>query len=176
MQDSLANISDDESKPESSGQAVKARGLEGVVALDSNISFIDGNVGELIYRGYDIHDLAENASFEEVAYLLWNGDLPTRTQLADLNERLRAERDLPPVMLDILARMPDDANPMAALRTAVSALSLFDEEADEMSHEANYRKAVRLVARIPTVIAAFDRLRKGKEPVAPKKDCSLAHD
>ncbi len=176
MQESVTNITKGESNSGDAQQAVKARGLEGVVALDSEISFIDGKAGELIYRGYDIHELAEHTSFEEVAYLLWNGELPTRRQLDELNEHLRGERDLPPTVLDMLAQVPDDANPMAALRTAVSALSLFDGEADDMSREANYRKAIRLVARIPTVIAAFDRLRKGKDPVSPKKDGSLAHD
>ncbi len=176
MQESLTNISNDDAAPESEQPVVKARGLEGVVALDSQISSIDGKAGELIYRGYDIHDLAERASFEEVAYLLWNGTLPDEEGLEELNELLRAERDLPPTVVDLLAKTPDTANPMATLRTAVSALALFDGEADETSREANYRKSVRLVARIPTVIAAFDRLRKGKDPVAPKKDCSIAHD
>lgn len=176
MQEPIANLSKDESAPESTQQVVKARGLEGVVALDSEICFIDGQAGELIYRGYDIHDLAERASFEEVAYLLWNGELPDAEQLADLTERLQAERDVPETVLDLLARSPSDANPMAALRTSVSALALFDEEADEATREANYRKSIRLVGRIPTVIAAFDRLRKGKKPVAPKRDGSLAHN
>jgi len=155
---------------------IKARGLEGVVALDSELSFIDGQQGTLIYRGYDIHDLAARTSFEEVAYLLWNGTLPDRQQLDALNRHLRAERELPPMVIDLLRLTPEDANPMAALRTAVSALALFDGEADTMSRDANYRKAVRLTARIPTIIAAFDRLRKGKEPVAPLKTGSTAYD
>ncbi len=153
---------------------IKARGLEGVVALDSEISFIDGKQGELIYRGYDIHDLAEHTSFEEVAYLLWNGALPTQRQLDEIHQFLRAERQLPPMVIDVLRLTPEDANPMAALRTSVSALAHFDGEADDMNPEANYRKAVRLAARIPTIIAAFDRLRKGKEPVAPLKTGSTA--
>ncbi len=153
---------------------IKARGLEGVVALDSEISFIDGQQGELIYRGYDIRDLAEHTSFEEVAYLLWNGALPTQRQLDEIHQFLRAERELPPMVIDVLRLTPEDANPMAALRTSVSALAHFDGEADDMNPEANYRKAVRLAARIPTIIAAFDRLRKGKEPVAPLKTGSTA--
>ena len=155
-------------------QPIKARGLEGVVALDSEISFIDGKIGELVYRGYDIQDLAENATFEEVAYLLWNGSLPTQRQLDELHQFLRAERELPPMVLDVLRLTPEDANPMAALRTSVSALAHFDGEADDMSPETNYRKALRLTARIPTIIAAFDRVRKGKEPVAPLKTGSTA--
>ena len=155
-------------------QPIKARGLEGVVALDSSISFIDGKIGELIYRGYDIDDLAQNTSFEEVAYLLWNGALPTRRQLDELGQFLRAERTLPPMVLDVLRLTPEDANPMAVLRTSVSALAHFDGEADDMSPEANYRKALRLTARIPTIIAAYDRLRKGKEPLRPLTTGSTA--
>ena len=176
MQEPITTLGGDGSKPEDKAAPAKARGLEGVVALDSAVCDIDGQKGELIYRGYDINDLAENTSFEEVAYLLWNGELPDRRQLKELDERLRAERDLPPMILDVLRQIPDDAEPMAALRTATSALSLFDTEADDMSREANYRKSIRLQARVPTIIAAFDRLRKGKEPVAPKKNCSLAFD
>lgn len=155
-------------------QPIKALGLEGIVALDSELSFIDGQVGELIYYGYDIRDLAENTSFEEVAYLLWNGRLPNRSELSRLQQQLQAERELPPMVLDLLRMTPEDATPMAALRTAVSALALFDGEADDMSPEANYRKAIRLTARIPGIIAAFDRLRKGKEYVPPLRDGSTA--
>jgi len=153
---------------------IKARGLEGVIALDSEISFIDGQQGELVYRGYDIHDLAKHTSFEEVAYLLWNGTLPTQRHLDEIHQLLRAERELPPMVIDVLRLTPEDANPMAALRTSVSALAHFDGEADEMNPEANYRKAIRLTARIPTIIAAFDRLRKGKEPISPLKTGSTA--
>lgn len=176
MPEPLTNVAGDGSKSDRAPDVVKSRGLEGVVALDTDISFIDGSQGELIYRGYDIRDLAQNATFEEVAYLLWNGELPNASQLEELNERLKAERDLPPMVIDLLSQTPEDANPMAALRTAMSALSLFDSEADDMSHEANYRKSIRLQARVPTVIAAFDRLRKGKEPVAPRKERSLAFE
>jgi citrate synthase len=155
---------------------IKARGLEGVVALDSSLSFIDGQKGELVYAGYDIQDLARNTTFEEVAYLLWKGQLPGQRELDRLNEELRAERTLPPMVLDLLRMTPEDANPMAALRTAVSALALFDGEADDMSPEANYRKAIRLTARIPTIIAAFDRLRKGQEALDPLMKGSTAYD
>ena len=176
MPEPLANVSGDGSKTEGAPGVVKSRGLEGVVALDTDLSFIDGSQGELVYRGYDIRDLAQNATFEEVAYLLWSGELPNQSQLDELNERLRAERDLPPMIIDMLRLVPEDANPMAALRSAVSALAMFDSEADDMSHEANYRKSIRLQARVPTIIAAFDRLRKGKEPVAPRKEKSLAFE
>lgn len=176
MADPVANVSGNGSKSDGAPDVAKARGLEGVVALDSKIAFIDGQKGELIYRGYDIRDLAKNASFEEVAYLLWNGELPTGTQLDELTELLQAERDLPPMIIDVLRQTPEDANPMAALRTAVSALALFDGEADDMSRSANYRKSIRLQARVPTIIAAFDRLRKGNEPIAPRKKESLAFE
>ncbi len=156
---------------------VKARGLEGVIALDTELSFIDGQTGELVYRGYDIQDLAQNATFEEVAYLLWNGELPDDDQLAELNRQLRAERALPSEILDHLRHhTPDDANPMSALRTATSMLADFDPEADDTDPEANYRKAVRLTAKMPTIVAAFDRIRKGNDPVAPKGEGSIAFD
>ncbi len=177
MQETLPKTTGDGApKEEQALQPVKARGLEGVVALDSELCFIDGQQGELIYHGYDIRDLAQHTSFEEVAYLLWNGALPNQAQLDALHQQLRAERELPPMVLDLLRLTPEDANPMAALRSAVSALALFDGEADDMSPEANYRKAVRLTARTPTIIAAFDRLRKGLDPLSPLKKGSTAYD
>ena len=155
---------------------VKARGLEGVVALESSLSSIDGQKGELIYRGYDIHDLAEGASFEEVVYLLANGSLPTEDELAGLRRELRSERALPSPVLDLLRNAPDDAHPMAVLRTAVSALGLYDDEADVMEEAANRRKAVRILAQIPTIIASFDRIRKGLDPVAPLDEGTMARN
>ena len=177
-QDTLSKPSGDgtDKKAQTPAPIIKRRGLEGVVALDTELSFIDGQEGVLIYRGYDIHDLAEHASFEEVAYLLWKGSLPTQSQLDELNAQLQAERALPPMVIEVLRTVPEDAHPMAALRTGVSALALFDGEADEQDPEANYRKAIRLTARIPTIIAAFDRLRKGKEPLAPLGKGSTAYD
>ena len=157
-------------------EKTKARGLEGVVALDTRLSFIDGQAGELVYAGYDIRDLARHASFEEVAFLLWKGHLPGKGELAELMARLQSERTLAPMVLDVLAATPENANPMAALRTATSALAHFDAEADDMSPEANYRKAIRLTARIPTIIASFDRLRKGKDVIRPGKRGSTAFD
>lgn len=155
----------------------KSRGLEGVTALDTQLSAIDGQKGELVYRGYDIRDLAENACFEEVAYLLWKGSLPTQAQLDDLNRQLREARTVNPDLLDHLRHhTPKDANPMAAMRTALSMLAAYDEEADVMDPEANYRKAIRITAKLPTLLAAFDRIRKGKEPLAPKQEGSTAAD
>ncbi len=151
-------------------------GLEGVLALESSICFIDGKQGELVYRGYDIDSLARHVSFEETAYLLWNGILPSRGQLEDLQARLCAERTLPSMVLDVLRLTPRDASPMAVLRTCVSAMAHFDGEADDMSPESNYRKALRLTARIPVIIAAFARLRSGRDPVAPLTAGSTAHN
>ena len=155
----------------------KSRGLEGVTALDTELSFIDGQKGELLYRGYEIGDLAENASFEETAYLLWKGSLPTQSQLDELTAQMREARPVHDDLLDHLRHhTPKDANPMAAMRTALSMLAAYDDEADVMEPEANYRKAVRLTAKLPTLLAAFDRIRKGKEPLAPKQEGSTAHD
>ncbi len=167
MQESLSKVAGDGSKNEGASPPVKAPGLEGVIALDSELSFIDGQQGELIYRGYDIHDLAEHTSFEEVVYLLWNGRLPDRQQLDDLQAQPRAERALPEEVLSFLGQTPKSANPMAVLRSAVSMLAHFDREADEMDPEVNRRKAVRVLAQMPTAIAAYDRLRNGEDPIAP---------
>ncbi len=157
-------------------EPIKARGLEGVVALDTDICFIDGMKGELVYAGYDIADLARNTCFEEVAFLLWNSRLPTAAELTDLRIRLTAERRLPPMVLDILRLTPEDANAMAVLRTGVSTLALFDGEADDQTPQANYRKAIRLTARIPVIIAAFERIRNGMDPIDPLDHGSIAHN
>lgn len=152
------------------------KGLEGVVALDSELSLVDGLAGELVYRGYKIQDLAQNATFEEVAHLLWIGHLPNRAELKGLTETLQAERVIPTEVYDMLRSTPEGADPSAVLRTAVSQLGLFDVEAQDPSPEANYRKALRLTAKMPTVLAAFDRIRKGLEPVAPTGEGSLARE
>ena len=148
-------------------------GLEGVVAGTSRICFLDGREGRLLYQGYDIHDLAAHATFEEVAYLLWHGDLPTASQLDALNRELRAARALPEPVLALLQSFPRDALPMDILRTAVSALGVYDPEARDNSQPANLRKSVRLTAQMATVVAAIDRLRTGKPVPAP--DPGLSH-
>jgi citrate synthase len=150
-----------------------AEGLEGIVAASSSICFVDGVEGRLIYQGYDIHDLVAHASFEEVAYLLWHGELPTRAQLEALNTDLRAARTLPEPVMQILKSVPKDALPMDVLRTAVSALGIYDPDSKDDSRPANVRKSVRLTAQIATIVAAIDRLRNGKPAVAP--DASLGH-
>ncbi len=176
MQDTQeeAAVSGDGAKDAS--EPVKARGLEGVIALESEISFIDGEKGDLVYRGYDIFDLAESTSYEEVAHLLWKGTLPDRQALNDMASRLAKERSLPEGAQSVLKQMWAEANPMAALRTGVSALALFDDEADEMSRKANVRKAMRILAQMPTIVAGFDRLRKGNDPIEPLAEGSIAND
>jgi len=150
------------------------KGLEGVVIADTKLSRVQGDIGKLTYSGYDILDLAEHTSFEEVVYLLWNNKLPTKAQLAQLMETLTAEMAIPDVIVDQMRQYPKTAHPMGVLRTTVSALWLFDPESEDSSPEANKRKAVRLTAKIPTLIAAWARIRKGQQPVAPRKDLSLA--
>ncbi|MBN2908999.1 citrate synthase [Polycladomyces sp. WAk] len=150
-----------------------AKGLEGVVAVTSEISSIIDGV--LTYRGIDIDELAEKASFEEVVYLLWKGHLPTRAQLDELKRQLDQSAALPTELLEQLKVYSNTgAHPMAVLRTAVSALALYDKEADDNSAEANEKKAIKLTAQIPTIITAFFRMRKGLEPVAPKQGLGFA--
>lgn len=149
------------------------RGLEGVVATTSSISSIIDDV--LTYRGYNIDDLANHSSFEEVVYLLWNNKLPNQSELDAFKKQLADHAEVPQAVFDQMKTYDiDKVHPMAALRTAVSTLGLFDDEADEMDEEANYRKAIRLQAKIPTVVTGFARIRDGKEPVSPKKDLGFA--
>lgn len=149
------------------------KGLAGVVAAETALSFIDGAEGRLWYRGYDVHALARHASYLESVYLLWYDALPGAMELAAFEGTLAGQRSLPPAVLDVLSRLPADSPPMAALRTAVSALGQVDPEADDISHEADLRKAGRLVAQMPTVVAAFERIRRGLEPIEP--DPGLGH-
>jgi citrate synthase len=136
-------------------------GLEGVVAGESEICYIDGYAGVLSYRGYNIHTLADHAKFEEVIFLLWNGWLPRRNELEQLKKDLVAERGLPGRVIDFL-KSAGQANPMDMLRTAVSMLALDDAEAQDMSTEANHRKAVRLMSKTAAILTTFDRLRSGR--------------
>jgi citrate synthase len=149
------------------------KGLEGVVATTSKICYIDGEQGVLAYRGIDIHELADHSRFEETCYLLWNGSLPTKSQLKELREQLAAERKLDPAIIDMLRGLPKGAMPMDVLRTAVSALGLYDPEQKKGDHAANVSKSIRLTSQIAMLVAAYDRLRKGKDVVKP--DPSLSH-
>lgn len=145
------------------------KGLEGIVAFSTTKSFIDGAKGELIYSGYNIDTLAENATFEEVCFLLWNDRLPNADELEKLNQRLQSERALPDVVLNYIRSTDTHAEPMAVLRTAVSMLQDFQPaDADDMDH------TIAMTAKIPTIIAAFDRVRNGNEIVPPQQSGSTA--
>ncbi|PIQ25562.1 citrate synthase [bacterium (Candidatus Blackallbacteria) CG17_big_fil_post_rev_8_21_14_2_50_48_46] len=148
------------------------KGLEGIVALSSSVSSIVDGV--LTYRGYNIDDLAENTTFEEVIYLLLNDDLPTQAQLDELNQQLNDARPVEAAFLEVLKQLPITHSPMERLRTGISLLGLYDNESEDNSTEANRRKAIRLIAQMPTVIAAQERIRRGKAPVAPKPGLSTA--
>ncbi|MEY2487105.1 MAG: citrate synthase [Verrucomicrobiota bacterium] len=148
-------------------------GLAGVVAGETEICWVDPNAG-LMYRGYDIHDMAEKASFEEVAYLLLNGQLPNFEQLGRFSQQIAAERTLPSPVLKMLRLLPRDAHPMDVLRTGVSMLGAFDPELNDNSHEANVRKAIRLIARVSTLITDGWRIAQGEEPFPEKPDLTQA--
>ena len=154
-------------------EASLARGLKDVVLDTTESSFIDGEEGILLYRGYSIHDLAQNSNFEEVSYLLLHGALPTRSQLDAFLKRLTSQRALPPQIIEVI-RLVKDSHPMDALRTATSALSAFDPDTEDNSREANVRKSERLTAQFPTIVAAHHRIRGGFEPVPPRDDLTHA--
>jgi 2-methylcitrate synthase len=156
-----------------SAGAPPTKGLEGVVAATSSICFIDGDKGILAYRGIDIHELAQHSTFEEVCYLLWFGKLPTSKELADFKGQLAAERKLHPDIIKLLKSFPTSTPPMEVLRTAVSALSMYDPDAAKNDHEANIRKSIRITSQMAMIVASFDRIRKGKQVVEPDK--SLTH-
>jgi citrate synthase len=153
------------------------KGLEGVLVAESSLSYIDGDAGELIYRGYSIDDLARNASYEEVVYLLWHGQLPTAAELDSFRSSMAEERHLEDgISRQIRDLAAADEEPMAALRSIVSALSAYDPDADAdpTDGDANLRKGRRITAKIPTALAAFSRLRNGDEPVEPREDLDHA--
>jgi citrate synthase len=153
--------------------AVAGKGLEGIVAANSGICWIDGDAGVLAYRGIDIHELAVNSTFEETTYLLWNGILPNHLALREFQSQLALARSLDHRVIDMLRTFPATATPMEVLRTAVSALSFYDADEKDNSHDANVRKSYNLTAQIAMLVAVYDRLRKGLEIVPP--DRSLSH-
>jgi len=153
--------------------AVAGKGLEGVVAANSGICWIDGEAGILSYRGIDIHELAEHSTFEETTYLLWNGFLPNELALREFSAQLTLARQLDQCVIELLRSFPRTATPMEVLRTAVSALSFYDADEKDNSHDANVRKAYNLTAQIAMIVAIYDRLRKGRDIVPP--DRSLTH-
>jgi len=151
-------------------------GLEDAVVSTSEICFIDGQKGRLLYRGFDVDDLAAQSTFEETVYLLWYGHLPTRKELDTLTKALSAtaNRKLPPKLIEMLRLFPRKTTPMEILRTGVSALSAFDPDADDNSREATLRKSIRLTAQMPTLVAAWERIRRGKPLMTPNPKLNLA--
>ena len=156
-----------ETKPEYSP------GLAGVIAGETAICWVDPNAG-LMYRGYDIHEMAQRASYEEVAYLLLNGELPDVKQLAEFRQQIAAQRDLPSPVVKMLRLLPRSTHPMDMLRTGVSMLSAFDDELSDNSHAANIRKSIRLIARVSTLITDGWRISQGEEPLPEKPDLTQA--
>lgn len=150
------------------------QGLAGIVAFTTTKSFIDGQKGELVYAGYDIDTLAENATFEEVCFLLWNDRLPNQSELDQLNSQLRSERAIPEPVLNYIKSTSSSAEPMAVLRTSVSMLADFHEKDTETAKEFRINKAISITAKIPTIIAAFDRVRNGNEVLDPLNEGSTA--
>ncbi|OPG17310.1 citrate/2-methylcitrate synthase [Ferroacidibacillus organovorans] len=152
-----------------------SEGLEDVVAASSEICFIDGDEGRLVYRGYDIHDLVGGGStFEEVIYLLWHGELPSTEQLQSFRLSLSTERALSQGAVEVLKTLPKTGNAMEMLRTLVSASGLFDPDDGDTSYDASVRMAVRLVSQLPTMVTAIERYKTGQAQIEPRKDLSLA--
>lgn len=151
-------------------------GLEGIVAARTTMSDVNGRTGKLLYRGFDIAELAEKSNFEETCYLLYKGELPNRAELEHLKNDLGEQRKLPPKVLSLLQNLDPQATPMDLLRTGVSALAHFDPDVEDMSVEANTRKALRLVAQATTLVAAIGRMHRGLEPVEPDPSLTVAAD
>ncbi len=151
-------------------------GLRGVVAAQSSIGDVNGEEGKLIYQGYDIHDLAENSTFEEVIFLLWNGRLPAQSELDELTERIRANYKVPGEIIAGMKYMPKDADPMDVLRTCVSALDFYDKEGHHTDRERAMHSAVKITGQIGTISAAWDRIRNGKDVVSPDPSLNIAEN
>ncbi|MFN2500973.1 MAG: citrate/2-methylcitrate synthase [Pyrinomonadaceae bacterium] len=151
-----------------------AAGLRGVVAAQSAIGDVNGEKGVLIYQGYDIHDLAENSTFEEVVFLLWNGRLPSQIELEELSSEIRENYGLPSEIIAGMKYMPRDADPMDVLRTCVSALDFYDKDGHGTDRQNATRAAIKLTGQMGTIAAAWDRMRTGKSVVTPDKSLSIA--
>ncbi len=150
------------------------KGLDSIIVEETSIGYVDGKRGKLIYQGYDIEDLTPHSTFEETAYLIWNGELPKKPQLTDLTQRLKMDRALPKHIPTILRELPPDTDPMDTLKIGVAALAPFDPELADNTPEANVRKAIRLTAKMPTLIAAVNSIREGREPIQPHNDLDHA--
>jgi citrate synthase len=157
-----------------SAAAASAAGLRGVVAAQSAIGDVNGEQGILIYQGYDIHDLAENSTFEEVVFLLWNGRLPSRVELEELSSAIRSNYEAPAEVIEMMRSFPKDADPMDVLRTSVSALDFYDKDGHGTDRENAMKAAIKLTGQIGTLTAAWDRIRNGKDVVTPDKSLSIA--
>lgn len=153
---------------------LKNIGLRGVKVADTRISDVDGEKGVLIYRGFNVVDLARESTYEEISFLLFNDRLPTRQELQGFRQELVSERALPGVVLEYMRMMPTSAHPMDILQLTVPMLAGFDPQLHEETREANYKKAIRLTAKMATLVAAWERIRKGLEPVAPNLDLNQA--
>lgn len=162
------------SSQQQAGSGNHPRGLEGVIASDTALSLVDGEASQLYYRGIPIQELAESSCYEETVYLLWNGKLPCQGELDAFRRQLAGERKVPDEGLEVLKKLPKTAHPMAVLRTMVSVMGLLDPEAENRDLESNRRKALKLTAAMPTLIAAFYRLREGQAIVMPREELSHA--
>ena len=151
-------------------------GLRGVVAAQSAIGDVNGEQGILIYQGYDIHDLAENSTFEEVVFLLWNGRLPKTDELADLKSQFQANYEIPSEVVEMMKTFPKDADPMDVLRTAVSSLDFYDKEGHGTDRDTAVKTATKLTAQMGTIVTAWERIRSGKDLIAPDKSLSIAEN
>jgi citrate synthase len=154
--------------------APAAAGLRGVAAASSSISDVNGEKGELIYQGYNIHDLARYSTFEEVVFILWNKRLPTTGELDELKRSISASYGLPDQIVDLIKQLPREADPIDILRTVVSALEFYDPQSRDLSREATVKTAIRLTAQFPTAVAAAERIRNGLDPVKPNPSFNIA--
>jgi len=159
---------------ETKSAAASSAGLRGVVAGSSTVSDVNGEKGELVYQGYNIHDLARHSTFEEVIFLLWYKRLPKRAELDELQQSLRRSYDLPPEVAELMKQLPREADLIDVLRTVVSALELYDPTARDISREASLRTATKLTAQFPTIVANSDRIRRGLDPVKPDQRLNIA--
>lgn len=151
-----------------------AAGLRGVAAATSSISDVNGEKGELIYQGYNIHDLTQHSTFEEVIFLIWNKRLPSRAELSALAESLRASYAVPAELIELMKQFPREADPIDVLRTAVSALEFYDPNARDISRDTSIKTAIRLTAQFPTIVAASDRIRRGLEAINPDPGLNIS--
>jgi citrate synthase len=153
---------------------IPAKGLDGITVASTKLSKVEGDIGRLTYCGYDIKDLALNATFEEIVYLLWHLRLPTQAEMNAFKTQLSENMALPPELCRLMKSLPTQTHPMAALRSIVSLAGMYDPLAEDNSLAANRKKALTLTARMPTMIAAWGRIREGKEPIGPRDDLSIA--